>query len=197
MRPRSLGTSSCWTRGEIEVPIVQTTVAPIIIFSIVQFDALVGSRDGTRIQQDADAGFLHLLSGELAERRRHLGQDMVLGMDQGDNNVFLFEVAVKAGAAANQFVDFSSDLNAAETCSHDNEAEVPAQAIGVARCFSLFQLAYDVLAKVNGVAHDLEGKSMLGHARDDTQVAFRAAGDHDVVVMQASEHSGAIVKFDL
>src|SRR4029077_15773021 len=118
-------------------------------------------------------------------------------MDQRDDNILLFEVPVKARAAANQLIDFSGDLNAAEACSHDNEAEMSAPPIGIAGSFSLFHLTHDMLSKVNGIAHDLEGERMLGHSGDDTEVAFRSAGDHHVIVVQASEHSGPIVKFDL
>jgi hypothetical protein len=54
-----------------------------------------------------------------------------------------------------------------------------------------------MLAKVNGIAHDLEAKRMVGHSGDDPQVALGATGNHDMVVMQARQRTGSIVKFDL
>src|SRR6266446_8312584 len=118
-------------------------------------------------------------------------------MDQRDDNILLFEGPVKAGAAANQLIDFSSDFDAAEACSHHNKAQMPALAVRVGRCFGLLHLPHDVLAKINGVAHDLEGKSMLGHPGDNAQVTLRSAGDYDLIIVQTLERAGPIVKFDL
>lgn len=101
---------------------------------------------------------------------------------------------VKAAAAANQFVDFSRDFDAAEARSHDNEAEIPAPPLGIAGSLGLFHLTYNVLAQVYGIAHNLEGEGMLGHSRDDAQVAFGAAGNHHVIVVQAVEHAPAVVE---
>ncbi len=54
-----------------------------------------------------------------------------------------------------------------------------------------------MLAKIEGIAHNLEGKGVLGHSRNDSQVAFRPAGDNDVVVMQACQGAVCVVKFNL
>jgi hypothetical protein len=59
---------------------------------------------------------------------------------------------VKAGAAANQFVDFSGDFNTTEARSHDNEAEMPASALGIAGGLGLFHLTDNVLAQVYRIA---------------------------------------------
>jgi len=74
-------------------------------------------RDRARIQYQGDAGLLHFLPGEFRKRRGDFGQDVVLRMNQRDHHVFLPKVMVKAGAACDQFVDFSGDFNAAEAGS--------------------------------------------------------------------------------
>ena len=45
-------------------------------------------------------------------------------------------------------------------------------------------LTHDVLAKIDGIAHDFEGEGVLRHSRDDSEIAFCAAGKNDVVVVQ-------------
>jgi hypothetical protein len=115
-------------------------------------------------------------------------------MNKRDHHVVLVKVMVKAGAAAYQFVDFSGDFHAAETRSNDNEAEVPAPALGIARGLGPFHLIDDVLPQVYGVSHYLEWEGMLGHSRDDAQVTFGAAGDYHVIVVQAIEHAAVVVE---
>src|SRR6266478_6516875 len=85
-------------------------------------------------------------------------------MDERDDDIFFAEIAVKTGAAANEFIDFSRDLCAAEARSNDDEAEMPLPSIDVTRGLGIFHLMDDVLAKSNGIAHNLEGKYMLGHS---------------------------------
>jgi len=75
--------------------------------------SLMRCGDGSGVQQHGDAGFLHLFPGEFAELRRYFGQDLVLGMDKADDNIFLAEISIKAGAAANEFIDFAGDFYAA------------------------------------------------------------------------------------
>jgi hypothetical protein len=57
-------------------------------------------------------------------------------------------------------------------------------------------LTDDVLAEVDGVAHNFEGESVLGHAGDDGEVAFGATSDDHVVVVETSESAVAIVEFN-
>src|SRR6266478_1711585 len=78
-----------------------------------------------RIQQHGDAGFFHLFSGEFAELGCYFRQDLVLGMNQADNHIFLVKISVKAGAAADKFIDFAGDFHAAEAGTDDDEAEMP------------------------------------------------------------------------
>lgn len=61
----------------------------------------------------------------------------------------------------------------------------------------MFHLTDDVLAEVDGIAHDLEGEGVLSHAGNDAEVAVRAAGDDHMVVVEAGETAVAIVIFDL
>jgi hypothetical protein len=116
-------------------------------------------------------------------------------MDQADDNIFLVEISVKAGAAADKFIDFAGDFYAAETCPHDDEAEMPSAENGIGGGFGGFHLADDLLAKGDSVAHDFEGEGMIGHSGDDGEIAFRATGDDDMVVLQARQHS--VVTVDL
>src|SRR5258706_13577612 len=118
-------------------------------------------------------------------------------MDQADDNIFLAEISIKAGAAANELIDFAGDFYAAETRSHDDEAEMPTAEIGISRGFGVFHLMDDVLAKIDDVAHDVEGKGVFAHSGEDSQIAFGATGDHDVVVVQTREGPVAIVKLHL
>src|SRR5208283_761962 len=161
---------------------------------IVQFYSFMSCRDGARLQYKGDAGLLHSLPGEFRQSGGDFGQDVVLGMNQRDHHVVLAKVMVKARAAANQFVDFSRDFNATEARSHDNEAEMPALALRIAGGLGMFHLTDNVLAQVYGIAHNLEGEGMLGHPRDDAQVAFSAAGNYHVIVVQAVEHAAAVLK---
>ncbi len=165
--------------------------------SIVEFDSLMRCRNRAGIQQHGDAGSLHLLPCEFAQLCRYFGQDLALGIDQRDNHIIFAEIAVKAGAAANEFIDFSGYFRTAEARSHDDEAEIPAAAIGITRGLGIFHLMDDMLAKINGIAHNLEGKSVFAHSGDDSQIAFRAAGNHDVVVVQACQCAVAIVELNL
>src|SRR5215471_10086175 len=118
-------------------------------------------------------------------------------MHDRDVYVFLAEVAVKAAAAANQFINFSGKLYAAEAGTNNNEVKVPAPALVVSSSLGMLHLVDDMLTQVNGIAHDLEAKRMVGHTGDDAQVALGTAGNHDVVVVQARQRTGSIVKLNL
>jgi hypothetical protein len=61
----------------------------------------------------------------------------------------------------------------------------------------LLHLSDDVLAELDGIAHDFEGEGVLGHAWNDAEVALGATGDDEVVVVEASEGAVAVVKFNL
>jgi hypothetical protein len=139
--------------------------------AIVEFDALVSGSDGTSFREDDDAGLFHFLTSEFAESRSDFRQDLILTMYHSHDNIFFSEAAVEAGAAANKFIEFA----------HNNEVDERTAALGIASGFGLFHSTDDVLAKVDGVAHDLERESMLGHARDDAEVAVRSTRDNQVV----------------
>ena len=47
-------------------------------------------------------------------------------MDHGYDDIFFPEIAVEAGAAANEFVEFAGDFDPAEPGAHDDEMEEPA-----------------------------------------------------------------------
>jgi hypothetical protein len=117
-------------------------------------------------------------------------------MNQGDHDIFFAEIAVKARAAANEFIDFARNFYAAESGSHDDEAEVPATDIGLSGGFSEFHLTDNVLTELNGIANDFESKSVIAHSRDDAQIAFGAAGDNDMVIMQARECAICILELN-
>ena len=153
-----------------------------------------GDRSG--IQQHGDAGFFHLFSGEFAELRCYFGQDLVLGMNQADNHIFLAEILIKARAASYKFIDFASDFHAAEAGTHDDEAEMPTAEIWISSGLGALDLADDLLAKLDSVAHDLEGEGVVGHSGDDTEIAFRATGDDNMVVVQARQRAVAIVELN-
>jgi hypothetical protein len=74
---------------------------------------------------------------------------------------------------------------------------MPTAEIGISRGFGVFHVMDDVLAKIDGVAHDLEGEGVFAHSGNDSQIAFGATGDHDVVIVQAGEGTVAIVKLNL
>src|ERR1700746_1888331 len=116
------------------------------------------------IEQDGDTGFFHFLLGEVPQRRRYFGQNLILGMNQGNGDITLAKVSIKAGTTSNELVDLSGHLGAAEARSYDDEAEVPATTLGIARGLRPFHLTNDVLPKINCIAHDLEGERMLGHS---------------------------------
>src|SRR5262249_48602517 len=118
-------------------------------------------------------------------------------MDDGDDYVLLAEVAVEAAAAANQLVDFSGKLYTAEAGTDNDEAEVPTPAIGVTSSLGMLHLMDDMLPQIDGIAHDLEAKRMVGHARDDAQVALGTTSNHDMVVVQTQQRTGSIVKLNL
>src|SRR5260370_3829751 len=154
-----------------------------------------GDRSG--IQPHGDSGFLHPSPGEFEELGCYLGQDLVLGMDQADNNSFLAEISIKAGAAANELIDFAGDFYAAETCSHDDEAKMPTAEIGIRGGLGGFHLTNDLLTKIYCVAHDFEGEGVFAHSGNDSKVAFGAAGAHDVVIVQACQRTSYIVELNL
>src|SRR5262249_30026731 len=118
-------------------------------------------------------------------------------MDDGDDHVLPAEVAVKAAAAADQLVDFSGKLYTAEAGTDNDEVKVPAPAIGVSSDLGMLHLVDDMLAEIDGIAHDFEAKRMVGHSGDDAQVALGTTGNHHVVVVQARQRTGSIVKLDL
>jgi hypothetical protein len=118
-------------------------------------------------------------------------------MDDRNNYILPAKVEVKAAAAANQLIDFAGKFHAAEAGTDNDEAQVPAPAIGITSRLGMLHLVDDMLAKVNGIAHNLETKRMVGHSGDDPQVGLGATGNHDVVVMQARQRTGSIVKFNL
>src|SRR5258708_8793234 len=90
--------------------------------SVVELDSFMRCGNRARIQHHGDARFLPPSPTEFAEPRCYFGQELVLGMDQAHNNIFLAEIPVKAGAAADQFIDFAGNFYAAEARSHDDEA---------------------------------------------------------------------------
>src|SRR5258708_36060600 len=89
----------------------------------------------------AVAGFFHLFAGEFAELGCYFGQDLILGMNQADNHIFFAEISVKAGAAADKFIDFAGDFHAAEAGTYDDEAEMPSAEIGIRGGFGGFHFA--------------------------------------------------------
>src|SRR5262249_53706944 len=114
-----------------------------------------------------------------------------------DDYVLPPEVAIKAAAAANQLIDFSGKLYTAEAGTDNDEAKVPATAIGVSGSLGMLHLVDDMLAQIDGIAHDLEAKRMVGHSGDDAQVGLGTTGNHDVVVLQARQRTSSIVKLNL
>ncbi len=163
----------------------------------MKFDAFMRSGNCAGVPQHGNAGLFHFFSGEFAKLGRDFGQDLVLGIDQVDNNIFLAEIAVKAGAAANELIDFAGDFYSAEACSHDDEAEMPTAEIGIRGGLGGFHLTNDLLAKLDGVAHDFEGEGVFAHSGNDSKIAFGAAGDRDMVVVQTRKGAAAIVKLNL
>src|SRR5262249_33814465 len=111
--------------------------------------------------------------------------------------VLLPKVAVEAAAAANQLIDFSGKLYAAEASSDNDEAKVPAPLIRISGGLGMLHLMDYMLAKFNGIPHNLEAKCMVGHSRDNAQVTLGTTGNHDMVVVQARQCTGSIVKFNL
>jgi hypothetical protein len=117
-------------------------------------------------------------------------------MHHGDYDVGFTKVVVKAGAAANELVDLAGNLYAAEPGAYDDEVEVPTAAVRIVRGLGLFHLADYMLAKIDGVTHDLKRECVIGHSWNDSQVTFRATGDHYVVVVQACQRPVSVVKFN-
>src|SRR5215469_11632636 len=99
-------------------------------------------------------------------------------MDNRDDYVLPAKVAVEPAAASNQLIDFTGKLYTAEPGTDNDEAEVPLPAIGVGSGFGMFHLMDDMLTQLNGIAHDLETKRMIGHSGDDAQVALGTARNH-------------------
>ena len=118
-------------------------------------------------------------------------------MDQRYNDIFFSKITVEARTAPNQLIDFSCDLYAAEAGSYDDEVEMPAPAIGITGDLGGFHLTDDLLTKINGIAHNLEGKGVFAHPGNNSQIAFRAAGNHDVVIMQARQRALSVVELNL
>jgi hypothetical protein len=118
-------------------------------------------------------------------------------VDQRDDDIVFPKVPVEARAAADKFIDFSGDLDAAEARSHDDETEVPAPALWIRRGLGLFHLTHDVLAKINRIAHDFERERVLDHSGDNSQVAFGTAGNYYVVVMHAGWRAISILELNL
>ena len=154
-------------------------------------------RNRAGIQQYGDAGFFHLFPGEFAELGRYFGQDLVLGMNQADHHIFFAEISIKTRATANELIDFTRQFYAAEAGTDNDEAKVPAPTLGVSGSLGMLHLVDDMLAKINGIAHDLEAKRMVGHSGDDSQVALGATRNHNVVIVQAGLRTRSIVKLNL
>jgi len=110
-----------------------------------------------------------------------------LRVDERDGDIFLPKIVVEAGTAADEFVDFTGNFNSAETGADNNEIQIVAAAIGIRGSFGFLHLKDDMLAEINGVAHDFESKSVFGHAGNDAEVAVGTAGDDDVIEVESSE----------
>jgi hypothetical protein len=164
--------------------------------AVFEFDPFMGGGDGAGIQEDSDAGFFHFFAGEIAKRWADFGQYLVLRVDHGYDSILFLEIAVEAGAAANQFVEFAGDFDPAEPGAHNDEMEEPAASLGISSCFGVFHLTDDVLPEVDRVAHDLESESVVRHARDDPEVAVRATGENNMVVVEARPDAVALVVFN-
>jgi hypothetical protein len=54
----------------------------------------------------------------------------------------------------------------------------------------------DLLAKLDSVAHDLEGEGVVAHSGDDAEIAFRSTGDDDMAVVQVRQGAVAIVELN-
>src|SRR5215831_10013347 len=106
-------------------------------------------------------------------------------MDQADHHIFLAEISIKARAAADKFIDFTTEFHTAKARPYDNEAKVPPPTLGVSSSFGMLHLLDDMLAKINSIAHNLEAKRMVGHSGDDSQVALGATRNHNAVIVQA------------
>src|SRR5262245_49447298 len=154
-------------------------------------------RNRAGIQHDGDSSFFHLLSCELTKGRCNFWQNLGLGVDDRDDYVLFAEVVVKAAAAANQLIDFSGKLYTAEAGSDNDEAKMPTPAIGVSSSLGMLHLVDDMLAQIDGIAHDLEAKRVIGHSGDDAQVALGTTRNDDMVVVQARQRTGSIVKLNL
>jgi hypothetical protein len=106
-------------------------------------------------------------------------------VDDRDDYILPPKIVVKAGAATNQFIDFTRKLYATEAGTDNDEAEVPTALIGIRSSLGMLHLMDDMLAEINRISHDLKAKRVVGHSWNDTQVAFGAAGNHEMIVMQA------------
>ena len=73
---------------------------------------------------------------------------------------------------------------------------MPSAEIGISGGFGGFHLADDLLAKLDSVAHDFEGEGVVAHSGDDAEIAFRATGDDNMVVVQARQRAIAIVELN-
>src|SRR5215469_2290342 len=100
-------------------------------------------RNRAGFQQHGDASFFHLFPGEFAELGRYFGQDLVLGMNQRDHNIFLAEISIKARATVDKFIDFTTDFHTTEASTHDDEAEMPAPTLGVSSGLGMLHLLDD------------------------------------------------------
>ena len=164
---------------------VQTMVPPLImppvLSSIPSWVAATARVFSTMVTP----AFSILLSGKIAERGCYFGQDLVLRVDHRDRDIFFTKVPVEPRAAANELVDLAGNFDTTETSAYDDEAEVPPAAVWIARGLGIFHLLHDVLAKIDGVAHDLKREGVIGHSRNNSEIAFRAAGEDYVVVVQA------------
>src|SRR5260370_5429350 len=71
---------------------------------------------------------------------------------------------------------------------------MPTAEIGIPGGLGGFHLTNDLLTKIYCVAHDFEGKGVFAHSGNDSKVAFSAAGDQDVVIVQACQRTSYIVE---
>ena len=68
---------------------------------------------------------------------------------------------------------------------------------GSLRGFGQFHLLHHVLPQFDGIAHHFKRERVIAHAGNNPQIAFRATGHHDVVVLHAHQCTRTVVVLNL
>jgi hypothetical protein len=156
-------------------------------------DRAVVDAGSARFQPHVQALHAHLAMCELAERRRQLGQQAILTVQQDDANVVALDARIVSEARFQEVDQLTGRLDAAEAAADDHECRQPAARAHVGLQLRLLEARDDAVAQEQRVAQRLERQRVLRHALHQIQVGVHAAREHQLVELDDARAFAEIV----